>query len=307
MTIAPLTQEEMPELEAFFLQVGLNVPAENLHQFAWPRRIAPGFETVTLGLRDRGRLAGVIGYLDLPLRIGGRREIGRWPINFFLLEEYQGLGLGRRLMEATREGARFRLVIGGNQRSMPVLERTGWQRIGFLSTFRWQAEARRAGEPPKAEVIAAPAPWADAAPRGENGVPRDATYLRFAFAGPLAAYSSFRRVYVAGEPAGYFVLALRGDVDVLDFDAVPGRETEVLEAALGTGLLAGDAVRLHASSRRFQEAARRIPGAEETPGLPIWLSFEEGLSPEDRDPGSWHLTHGDHDRYRILPLSRPWE
>jgi hypothetical protein len=56
MNILLLTPAEMPELAAFFPQVGVSIPPENLRQFAWPRRIAPGFEAVTLGLRDRGRL-----------------------------------------------------------------------------------------------------------------------------------------------------------------------------------------------------------------------------------------------------------
>ena len=92
-----------------------------------------------LGLVDSGGLVGVIGYLDAPARLQGAPEplTVRWPVNIYLLPEYRGRGLGVKLMEATREGARLRLVIGGNEASIPVLEKTGWKRIGALSLFRW--------------------------------------------------------------------------------------------------------------------------------------------------------------------------
>jgi GNAT superfamily N-acetyltransferase len=321
--IAPLTADEMPDLADFFRQMGLSVPPENLRQFAWPRRPAPGFDVVTLGLRDNGRLVGIIGYLDLPLRLGNRNETGRWPINLHLLAEYRGRGIGQRLMQATREGARFRLVIGGNQNSTPVLRKTGWERLGHLTSFQWSSAGRPIGRDKPAGCVEArrieagdldsPLPWVEQAPAGEHGVPRDARYLRYAFGGDLAPYHLVYQVEVDGATAGFFVLAARTDlqprraVEILDVDAVPGREIEVLEAARRTAATAGDVVRAHLSSRRFLAAARILPGGRaEAEGLPIWLSVEGNLDSDLRDSGSWRITHGDHDRYRILPVSQIW-
>jgi GNAT superfamily N-acetyltransferase len=334
VNIAPLSAGEMPELERFFPRMGLRVPPENVRQFAWPRRPAPGFEMATLGLRDGGSLVGIIGYLDLPLRLRGQEETGRWPINLHLLAEYRGRGLGQRLMEATREGARFRLVIGGNQNSTPVLRKTGWTRIGHLASFRWTSACLRLadrlrpgsrGGPPetvrsdspagravarRTEVLDGPAPWVDS---GESGVSRDARYLRYAFGGDLAPYHLSYRVEVEGEAAGFFVLAARADlrprlaVEVIDLGAVPGREAAVLEAARRTAFSAGDVVRVHLSAQRFTRAARSLPGrAAETVGLPFWMSAAVEIDPALQDLGSWHITHGDHDRYRALPVSQVW-
>lgn len=337
MSISPLTAGEMPELVEFFPRMGLVVPPENVRQFAWPRRPAPGFEMVTLGLRDGGRLVGIIGYLDLPLRLLGREATGRWPINLHLLAEYRGRGIGQRLMEATREGARIRLVIGGNRNSTPVLRKTGWTHAGNLVSFRWTSACprladrlrrRSRGRPPEAvgwegrdgrvearrmETLDGPAPWVARAPAGESGVPRDAAYLRYAFGGGLAPLHLPYRVAVGGETVGFFVLAARSDlrprlaVEVIDVDAVPGREAEVLEAARRTAFRAADVVRAHLSARRFTEAARALPGrAAVAEGLPLWLSAEGGLDSALEDAGGWRITHGDHDRYRALPVSQVW-
>lgn len=319
MEIAPLTPAEMPDLDRLFVEVGLALPPENVRQFAWPRRPAPGFETVSLGLFDAGRLVGVIGYLDLPLCLDGFRTTGRWPINLYLLASYRGRGWGRRLMEATRAGADTRLVIGGNAFSTPVLAKTGWRRIGHLAVFHPPAGAP--GPPLErgvavvpvaaAELADLPAPWVEWAPAGEYGVPRDGSYLRFAWGGELASFLRLHLVHAAGEALGFFVLALRREeglvAEVIDLDALPGREAAVVGAALATAAGAGKRARLHAGVGRFRRAARGLlgEGREET-GLPIWLSREEPLPAAALDPESWRLSHGDHDRYRVLATSMPW-
>jgi GNAT superfamily N-acetyltransferase len=335
LEIVPLAAADEAEIERFFPQVGVSVPPANLRQFGLPRRSAPGVEVGALALYDSGRMVGLLGYLDLPLRVGGAITTGRWPLNFFLLAPYRGRGLGRRLMEATREGVRWRLVIGGNANSTPVLAKTGWLRIGRLTTCAWPGAAlapalqldrlRRDRRPPPAVVrwrgedgpVAArrcapadlPAPGA----ARENGVPRDPAYLDFAFGGALAPYHLLYGVEVAGEPAGHFVLAARAgrrltlEVHAIDLDAAPGREAAVIAAARRVGRRAGDEVRFHTSSARFLDAARRLPGRRrESENLPIWLHCADGLAADSRDPGRWHLTHGDHDRYRIFPASRLW-
>jgi len=130
----PIGAERSGEVQDLFRRLDLHLGEENYRQFCLPRTAGPGLAVGLIGVVDAGRLAGVIGYLDVPARLRGSTEAltVRWPINIYLLPEYRGRGLGVKLMEATREGARLRLVIGGNQASIPVLEKTGWRPVGAL-------------------------------------------------------------------------------------------------------------------------------------------------------------------------------
>ena len=140
-----LATGELPELREFFAALSMSLPAGNVEQFSSPRK-GPAGDVVTLVMRESDRIVGTIGWLDVPLRVNDERGFARddgsadrvrWPVNLYLLPEYRGKGLGKQLMQATREGAPVRAVIGGNSSSMPVLDRTGWQAIGSMVCARW--------------------------------------------------------------------------------------------------------------------------------------------------------------------------
>ena len=278
-----------------------------------------------------------------------REELARWPINHFLLAECRGRGLGKQLMEAAWEGAPCLLAIGGTETSIPARNKTGWRPIGQLTCWRFKAPARgllATGKlrdrrntmsrrvPPDSvslrpagrEIIARRTrelsgwlPWVTPDPpsaRPEIGAPRDAAYLRFAFNGALSKYHVIYTVSVNGALAGYFVLAARSDrrpflsIEIVDIDAAPGFETEVIEAARATGFTRADVVRLRLGGDRLTMALRSLRGdIKESPDHAFRISSRPGSLVEEPAAASlqaWHLTYGDHDQYRVRTASLIW-
>jgi GNAT superfamily N-acetyltransferase len=344
----------MPELEAFFRSLLLPMPAENLAQFCLPRVSGTRLKVVTLVMRDEGRIVGTVGWIDVALRVNdqrglplsGQNETLRWPVNLYLLPESRGKGLGKQLMEATRQGAALRAVIGGNAASMPVLDRTGWQVIGHLSSVRWRRPCldpsrlrERLGpidrRPPPERVNVRTAhhaitarrveralgwlPWAAVESPGapfEAGPPRDAHDIEFAFGHALRRYHTLHEVTVNGVVAGFFALAARAErrpwltTEVMDLDAVPGRETQVIRAARATALSCADVARFRFGGARFARALASMGmGGRFTVDHPLRVSFDPARAidgPHLRQVDSWRLTYGDHDQYRVRSSSIPW-
>ena len=278
-----------------------------------------------------------------------REEISRWPINQFLLPEWRGRGLGQRLMDAAGEGAPCMLVIGGTKASTPSRSNSGWRLIGQLECWRFRApvlsvisagklkdRTNLAGRrlPPatvclrvgwhtvvaqRSAPISGWLPWVAPDPpprRVEIGAPRDADYLRFAFCGALSEYHALHTVSVDGAAAGFFVLAARAErppflsIEIVDLDAAPGREADVIEAARATGFTRGDIVRLRVCGDRFTQALRTLRGHVRRgpdhafrvltrPGSLVTGEMAAAIS-------SWRLTYGDHDQYRVRTTSRKW-
>ncbi|HEY3175078.1 MAG TPA: GNAT family N-acetyltransferase [Candidatus Polarisedimenticolia bacterium] len=324
MRIEPLGDSGLAELSGLFDRLGMRVAPENLLQFSLPRAERTGYRVVTLVMRDAGRIVGTIGYLDLPLRIVRGRgpsaavidETARWPVNQYLLPDYRGRGLGKDLMEATRDGARCRIVIGGNAASIPILDRTGYRMIGHLSCWRWLAPVARLldprrlrdrmrrdvrGRPPeilrmgrdrgriearRADRLTGWLPWAS--PGGgasgiEVGVPREGAGIEFAFGGALRRHHLLHSVHVDGALAGFFALAARAGrrgtlaAEIVDLDSVPGREGQTIRAALGAAFACADIVRLRISGERFTRALGVLsPRGRQSLDHPVRISCEPG-------------------------------
>ncbi|HET9480747.1 MAG TPA: GNAT family N-acetyltransferase, partial [Candidatus Polarisedimenticolia bacterium] len=331
MTIEPLGETDLPALERLFEDLALGIPRLNLDQFCRPRGPADGIRIAGLAVREENRIGGAIGWLDLPFRspASGAIESARWPINIYLRPELRGRGLGSKLMEATREGARFRIVIGGNAASIPVLERTGWKLLGELRCYRWRRpclDPRRLSDrlsrgtrraPPATLAVRAPSgvagairarrveslrgrlPWLEPGlPRhGEAGTPRTEAYLTFAFGGPLAPYHLVHSVSVDGALAGYFVLGARAgrrgllECEIVDLDAVEGFEAHVVAAGRAAALTCADVARLRCSAERFDRAALLNGAAAPTPDLPLRVSCDPSDEAALPAAGAWHLTY----------------
>lgn len=309
---------DLPAIAEFFAGLDLVFPDANLEQFVLPRTGSGGHSVTTLLWPDeRQRIRGLLGRLEMPVVVGDGRSRCRWPVNFFLAPEFRGRGLGQELMRQVMRGATEEssvgLVLGGNQHSIPVLERTGWRRLGELTTFRWR---RRPPHDVQLRVVAGlplHAPWADtpwtgtawtgaASPR--SGVPRSVAGLRSTFGGSLAPFHAPHHLLLDDEPVGYCVLSARrrdGEtrVEITDFDAIEGFETEVLTAALAAGFGLGSEVVAHACCRRFLSALAALDPEQVGAGLPLWILGEQVPPCVD----DWHVTHGDHDRYRRWPDS----
>lgn len=296
---------DVPEITRFFDRLGIHFPGPNLEQFVRPSRPAEDLAVVTrLVLGKSDEIVGLLGYLERPLRVDGRQIRGRWPVNFFLAPELRGQGLGKDLMRDVMGGCELGLVLGGNPKSIPVLERTGWRRLGDLHTYEWQGRASSFSTQNRARPgLPATTPWAEGS--GRNGVRRDGVVLSYRFAGPLAPYHRVFHVVDEGTPTGYFVLSMRRDgpapgrVKITDFDASPGTETQLARAALATAFDVGSEVEAHACNVAFRSAFETLSPTRAAVGLPIWvLDPHDLLTAASSSQGTWHITHGDHDRYR---------
>lgn len=347
VSIDRLGAGDLPELTSLFGALGLYMPQENVEQFARPRQEAPGIEVVTLGMRESGRLVGTMGWLELPFQLpGGARTSARWMVNYYVLPELRGRGLGRRLEEATRHAAGYHLITGGTPHSIPIFEKAGWRLLGQVESWRWIAPClslsrmaeRRAGAgriaPPSpmefrigsgtgsrvscAQDSIRECPWAADPLAGgpdEGGVPRTAAYLAYAFEGPLARQFRLHEVRVDGAPAGFFALAVRPlrwpllGADIIDLDALPGREGQVVEAARRMALACADVARLRITPvprfvRALEKAkGRRVPGST----IPLRMHHGPGIPGDWFDPERWRVTPGDHDQYRIRKGSQAWD
>ena len=305
---------DLPAVADFFERLGVAFPDANLEQFVRPSHGAWAVGS-RLVLGEDGGLQGLLGYLDRPLRLGGTACSSRWPVNFFLAPELRGRGLGKELMAGVMAQADLGLVLGGNRYSIPVLERTGWRRLGHLKTYSW------AGAPPSgcglgsAAVVAGlpPAtPWVEARPSC-CGVPRTVDLPAKAFGGALRPLHRVFHRLDGDAVTGFFVLSARSGetrpgetrpkVTLVDFESVPGREAELVAAALDTASTFGGEIEAHACRDDMCAAFEATRPRRAATGLPVWI-----LDPEQRVDvtgglGPWHVTFGDHDRYRQWPDS----
>lgn len=325
MDLKPARHEDLAGLAEFLAGLGLDFPRPNFEQFVVPRQGAGQTRVTTYLLRlPDGGIGGCLGCLDQLALVGGERRGLRWPMNFFLAPELRGQGLGKEMMRRVMDGAELGLVLGGNPRSIPVLERTGWTKIGELATYRFggapaapaaqSAEAPPAGSLETRPGLPAATPWI-AGPRTDgaeprHGAPRTLDFLRFAFGGALAAFHAPYGVFAGERPIGYFVLSLRApaggeEAEITDFDAVPGGEAACLSAALAAARRRADEVVVHAASRRFRAALESLAPRQAGAGLPLFALEGSGRRPSGA-VSDWHVTHGDHDRYRRWPSSRPF-
>lgn len=311
MNLVPARPQDLQAIEGFLAGLGVPFLPSNREQFLLPRRCRGCRVATYLHLDAAGEIAGLIGCLDLPLR-SPEETVFRWPINFFLAPHLHGRGVGKAMMSDVTLGAEGGLVLGGNPRSIPVLERTGWEKLGELKTYRWSGARERDNE--QIEVLPglpATAPWTLGLPVS-LGVPRTPETLAFAFGGALAPYHAPFQVLFQGSLIGYFVLSARhedgspGAALITDFDAVPGFEAATLTAALAHARRLAAEVITHVCARRFCQVLDDLEPTATSLGLPLWIWRGKKSLPATLRAEDWHITHGDHDRYRQWPSSQRW-
>jgi hypothetical protein len=340
MKIEHLQEKDLPDVQHFLSQLPLTVPTNNFSQFWVPRKGRVGYEIGLMGLKDKGRLIGTLGYIQVPLRLAESHKMGRWPTNYFLLQEYRRKGLGGVLLAAMCDAGQWGLVSGGTTYSTAVFEKSGWHLIGNLSSCRWfrpcmnpsrLIDRLRVGSrrmPLKTllfasrkgslsvrriDEVAEGIPWESDDRAEEDGVPRNMEFLEFAFGNALKDYHVVYTVFLKEKPVGYFVLAAQADrfpflaTQIMDCDSLPGEEDIVLWAASQTGLTCSDLVRLRIMGQRFVRALDNVPGARwGVPDVPFRVLPPRGTG-EHVPLHNWRVTYGDHDEYRNYPHSQRWE
>lgn len=310
MQLIPAEPQDLPAIEDFLAGLGVPFLPPNRDQFLLPRQHRGGQVATYLLRGSAGEVVGLLGCLELPLRSPEATSF-RWPINFFLAPELRGRGLGKTMMTEVMRGAEGGLVLGGNPRSIPVLERTGWEKLGELKTYRFSG-ARQGDEGVEVQPgLPLAAPWAQAI-SGSLGGPRTPETLDFAFGGALAPCHAPFQVLADGQLVGYFVLSARHENGsspaalITDFDAVPGFEVATVTAALTAAQRLAADVFTHACAGRFCRALDQLEPTATGVGLPLWIWRGQKSLPATLRAEDWHITHGDHDRYRQWPGSRRW-
>jgi len=248
MNVDLLAPSDLPELDAFFRAIGLHMPAENFRQFAAPRRLAPNLELGTFLLRERGRIVGSLGWIEVPVRVNDgagqplvpdRLRAGRWVMNFYLAPELRGRGVARALLDAFHASCPMRFVIGSTNAAQRAFDKVGYRDIGRLVMARWvhpcldprrlaDRVRRGARRPPPATIkmrlgddeltvrrtspVGDNLPWTVSDVRQvphEAGAPRNGAYLAYAYGGELRPHHVLYVVAINGESAGLFVIAAR--------------------------------------------------------------------------------------------------
>jgi len=142
------------------------------------------------------------------------------------------------------------------------------------------------------------------------------TTIEFAFGGALRRFHTLHEVAVNGVVAGFFALAARVEripwltTEVMDLDAVPGREKQTIRAARAAALSCADVARFRFCGARFARALDGLGmGRRLAADHPLRISFDAARAvegPHLRRAESWRLTYGDHDQYRCGSSSIPW-
>lgn len=168
-----------------------------------------------------GRVAGYNGYLPVTARIAGRMTQGIWSCDFAVRADCRGKGIGRAIKQRLQARHALVLALGISEAAARVHNRVGWSAPHGVAVHTLLREARTvkertkivaqkamslaaAGASPRrrrgdlqVEVRSAkelPSPeadqlWQSAESGYDNVVARDATYLRWRYAGhPLVDY-----------------------------------------------------------------------------------------------------------------------
>ena len=275
--------------------------------------------------RRSGRLAGLCAYMPFTLHSRGRERPAAWFVDFYVRQEHQGRGFGRRLTEAVQD--RFSLTASLSQTAMAwrVFQKLGWRGRARVSLSmhpwpkRWMfpegAECRivRSSVEPGLSVAGdVDAFWA----RVSGAYPAIAVRTSAALVRRYAATGDRRYEIVCGyrgaDCAGYAILRLvRGGerqtgllVDVLTRpDDEPA--CAALVSAASRRLVELGAARLYCLATTAP--MRRVLGRRGflSPETPIagwrlrsqhkWLTWFAADPAGVPDPAEWFLTLGDCD------------
>ncbi len=275
-----------------------------------------------------GAPIGVCAYIPFSLRACGVDLSAAWFVDFYVLSEYQGRGLGKRLTQVVQD--RFQVTASLSQTAMAwrVFEKMGWcerTRVKlYVNRFpmRWMFRKPSsgfdvsrctldAGSPVAADLDAL---WTRVRDSYRCIARRDGAELlrRYARRGMEYVLLCGRR---GGECAGYMIVrVVRGTsggkpsqgliVDYLVHPDDTGAFTALLSEASSV-LLDDGAERIYCISTSPRIERALVSRGFLSPTTPVigralrannkWLTYYSKTKPDPVDPAAWFLTMGDCD------------
>jgi len=138
--IAQLQNEHLSEVQEFLRQA---YPEEqrksDVGYSRWFYGQNPNAEAGRLlpvwAVRTNRRIVGQLGTIPVQLKIGTRYCPAIWLLEFLILEEFRGKGLGKQLVLAANEKYPTMITLGINEASTRVFTKLGWNPMGRIHRY----------------------------------------------------------------------------------------------------------------------------------------------------------------------------
>lgn len=86
-------------------------------------------------VKDKDHIVGQLATIPVALKVGERETRAIWILDFIVLPQYRGRGLGKRLVLASRESCPTMITLGINDQSIPVFRSLNWVAIGGVHRY----------------------------------------------------------------------------------------------------------------------------------------------------------------------------
>lgn len=137
--IRRLQNDELGELTEFLQRA---YPGEvrkaNLRYLHWyylQNPNADGHGVPVWVVRSGGKIVGQLATIPVNLKVGMAYTKAIWILEFILLGEFRGKGLGKRLVLAAREKYPTMITLGINEASTRVFTSLGWKPLGSIHRY----------------------------------------------------------------------------------------------------------------------------------------------------------------------------
>ncbi len=84
---------------------------------------------------DQGKIVGQLATILVRLKVGNSYTDAIWILEFILLEQYRGQGLGKKLVRAAEHRYPTMITLGINEASTRVFDSLGWQTLGGIHRY----------------------------------------------------------------------------------------------------------------------------------------------------------------------------
>lgn len=86
-------------------------------------------------LKGNGQIIGQLGTIPVQLKVGAAYTKAIWILEFVILPEFRGQGLGKKLVLAAGEKYRTMITLGINEASTRVFTSLGWKPMGRIHRY----------------------------------------------------------------------------------------------------------------------------------------------------------------------------
>ena len=86
-------------------------------------------------VKDRDQIVGQLATIPVTLNVGEQETRAIWILDFIVLPQYRGRGLGKRLVLASRESCSTMITLGINEQSIPVFRSLNWVELGGVHRY----------------------------------------------------------------------------------------------------------------------------------------------------------------------------